>query len=73
VAALVGLPTARVEAKLGSMILDGALAGTLDAGRGTLLVYEMPPGDKAYAGALGAIASLGTVVDALHRRADKLK
>ena len=73
VAALIGLPAPRVEAKLGAMILDGALAGTLDAGRGTLLVYESPPGDKAYAGALGAIGSLGAVVDALHRRADKLK
>ena len=73
VAALIGLPAARVEAKLGAMILDRTLDGTLDAGQGVLLVYERAPADRAYAAALGSIASLGTVVDALHRRADRLK
>lgn len=73
IASLIGLPAPRVEAKLGAMILDRKLDGTLDAGRGTLLVFERPPADRAYAAALGTLDSLGTVVDALHRRADALK
>ena len=72
VADLIGLPLPRVEAKLGQMILDKKFAGTLDQGKGQLLVFHGGAADKAYEAALGTIANLGKVVDALSKRVEKV-
>ena len=72
VAALIGLPGARVEAKLGQMILDKKFQGTLDQGKGQLLVFEGGGKDKAYDAALATIGKLSGVVDALSKRVAKV-
>ncbi len=73
VAALIGLAPERVEAKLSQMVLDKKFAGTLDQGRGQLLVFADGGADPAYASALKAVGSLGQVVDTLHGQVAKLK
>jgi len=69
VAALIGLAEERVVDKLSQMVLDKKFAGTLDQGRGQLLVFAPGGADKAYTAALGTMANLTTVVDLLHKRA----
>ena len=70
VAALIGLPLARVEAKLGQLILDKRVHATLDQGKGQLVVYDGEGADGVYTSALRAVVSLGGVVDVLQKRAD---
>ena len=69
VASLIGLPEPVVEAKLSQMILDGRLLGTLDQGRGQLVLYEDADVDEAYDGALGVLDKLGSVMDGLFAKA----
>lgn len=73
VAELIGLPLERVEAKLSAMVLDKRFAGTLDAGRGQLLVFPSSAGSKSYEHSLKTVDNLNAVVDTLHKRAEKLK
>jgi hypothetical protein len=73
IAGLIGLPAERVESKLSHMVLDKRFAGTLDQGKGQLLVFDAVGSDASYASALKTISNLNSVVDVLHKRAEKLK
>jgi 26S proteasome regulatory subunit N6 len=72
-AALIGLPLPRVQAKLGQLILDKRLHATLDQGRGQLVVYDGEGEDEVYASAIKAVKNLGAVVEVLQKRADSDK
>eukprot|EP00968_Pinguiococcus_pyrenoidosus_P019079 scaffold2008_cov283-Pinguiococcus_pyrenoidosus.AAC.19 len=72
IASLINLPVAMVERKLGLMILDGKLSGTLDQGRGVLLIYEAVEDDKSYKLGLQVIENMDAVMSTLFRRAVKL-
>jgi len=73
VARCISLPLARVETKLSQMILDGVLRGTLDQGKGHLVVFRDAETDVAYDAALKSVAALDKVVDGLFGRAEGLR
>lgn len=54
------------------MILDGKLAGTLDAGAGCLEVFDEAPGDAVYPAALETLSHLGAAIDTLAARSQKV-
>jgi 26S proteasome regulatory subunit N6 len=68
VAGLLGMPVARIEAKLGQMVLDKKISATLDQGRGVLLVFRGEAKDAAFESALAAIKNLAKVTDVLSER-----
>ncbi|KDD74185.1 hypothetical protein H632_c1505p1 [Helicosporidium sp. ATCC 50920] len=72
VARLVDLPTAVVEAKLASMILDRILHGTLDQEAGILELWEKPEKDAVYENILDTLKKAGKAVDMLHARSAQL-
>ena len=73
VAELIQLPLDRVESKLAQMILDKKLSGTLDQGKGQLVLFEASGEDAAFTSALAAVSGLHGVVDSLFTRAEELK
>ena len=73
VAAKIGLPLSTVESKLSQMILDLRLHGTLDQGKGHLLVFPKSDPDKTYADAIATIGSLNNVVETLHARGERMQ
>eukprot|EP01137_Pigoraptor_chileana_P035929 Opistho-2@30709 len=72
VAKLIKLPVDAVENKLSKMILDKTFYGILDQGAGALYVFEESQADKTYEAALDTIQSMGSVVESLFRKAQKL-
>lgn len=54
------------------MILDGKLAGTLDAGSGCLEVFDEPPQDAVFPSALESLTHLGAAIDTLALRSQKV-
>ncbi|RHZ89278.1 hypothetical protein Glove_16g191 [Diversispora epigaea] len=72
VAEMVKLPTVQVEKKLSQMILDQVFHGILDQGAGCLIVFDEPPQDKTYEGALETLKQMGNVVESLYEKAAKL-
>ncbi|CAG8476396.1 8419_t:CDS:10 [Diversispora eburnea] len=68
VAEMVKLPTVQVEKKLSQMILDKVFHGILDQGAGCLIVFDEPPQDKTYEGALETLKQMGNVVESLYEK-----
>jgi len=73
VANLMGMPTADVDRHLSRMILDGRFRGTLDQGRGRLLVHEDGGADKAIENGLGVIKNMDDIVTSLFSRCRGLR
>jgi len=72
VAKVIGLSEGDVERKLSQMILDGKVQGTLDQGAGYLIVFEEAPASKSYGNAAQMVANLGTAVETLMLRSQKI-
>ena len=54
------------------MILDNKFRGTLDQGRGVLLVFDNEADDQTYAHAVSVIANTEKVVETLFKRAQQI-
>lgn len=72
VAERIGLPAPEVERRLGRMILDGELRGTLDQGQGVLQVHGPQESEGVYKGILETLQSVRNAVDILHERSAKV-
>jgi 26S proteasome regulatory subunit N6 len=74
VASLIKLDLALVIPKLSQMILDKKFGGTLDEGKGHLIVHQENDEDeiRAYKASLETITNMGSVMDSLFTRAEKL-
>ncbi|CAH7675233.1 26S proteasome non-ATPase regulatory subunit 11 [Phakopsora pachyrhizi] len=68
----VKLPLRDVEAKLSQMILDKTFDGILDQGEGCLEVFDKASAEKIYDYSLETLKQIGSVVDSLYAKAQKL-
>eukprot|EP00922_Rhytidocystis_sp_ex-Travisia-forbesii_P071610 GHVS01106845.1.p1 GENE.GHVS01106845.1~~GHVS01106845.1.p1 ORF type:complete len:479 (+),score=64.95 GHVS01106845.1:91-1437(+) len=71
VAKLMDLPLANVQRKLGEMVLDGKLQGTLDQGSGVLILFDEPSLPDTYEDALATLTNMAEVVETLHEKAQQ--
>jgi 26S proteasome regulatory subunit N6 len=70
----IGLPLFTVQQKLSEMILDEKLKGTLDQGRGCLVMFEEQDNDtKKFDHTLDIFDKLGNVIDAFYEKTKKVK
>jgi len=72
VSELIKLPVEKVEKKLSQMILDKKFKGTLDQGRGQLIIYDDEKQDLSFEHGIDVITNMGNVVESLHKRAEKI-
>ena len=63
----------KVEKKLSQMILDKKFKGTLDQGRGQLIIFEDEADDQSYEHGIQVVANMGNVVESLFKRAENLQ
>ena len=73
VARLIKLPLPKVEVKLSQMILDDVLKGTLDQGKGHLVLYPEDTSDGTYDTGLAIVEKMGGVVDQLFKRSQEIE
>lgn len=69
-AELINLPLAQVERKLSQMILDGKFSGTLEQGKGHLVIFDDDmSADSNYDRGLEIVSNIEQVVEVLFTRA----
>lgn len=73
IAEKIGLPLPSVQQKLSEMILDQKIEGTLDQGRGCLIMFEETEDNNAFEYTIDTFGKLNNVVDALFERTKQLK
>eukprot|EP00921_Rhytidocystis_pertsovi_P018817 GHVQ01029804.1.p1 GENE.GHVQ01029804.1~~GHVQ01029804.1.p1 ORF type:complete len:481 (+),score=81.05 GHVQ01029804.1:354-1796(+) len=69
VAKLIDLPLVRIQRKLGQMVLDGKLQGTLDQGIGVLILFDQPALPETYEDCLTTLKNMSDVVETLYEKA----
>lgn len=73
IAEQIGLSVPSVQQKLSEMILDQKIEGTLDQGRGCLIMFEESEDNNAFEYSIDTFSKLSNVVDALFERTKQLK
>ncbi|CDJ57011.1 proteasome PCI domain-containing protein, putative [Eimeria maxima] len=68
---LINLPEKEIENKLSTMLLDNKLNGTLDQGRGVLILYPQQHKHLLYDHVLSTLTNMASVVDALYEKAQQ--
>ena len=73
IAKQIGLPLAHVQQKLSEMILDEMIDGTLDQGRGCLIIFEKAESTAMFEHTSKTFKNLDSVMDSLYEKAKKIK
>jgi 26S proteasome regulatory subunit N6 len=74
VAQIIGLPLFSVQQKLSEMILDDKINGTLDQGRGCLVMFDETEADnKKFEHTIDIFDKLSNVIDAFYEKTKKVK